>query len=194
MKRPPYWMLKGILYLGPARHRRKLKEIAHEDNLHPSKWFKRNMSRAQKPIEVREEIPSKHWNLIDDQDWCLQKSLHEVLTGNQVFYLIIRKRMANPDTAPRVHRHPSDMRRRNPRRSRHCDRYRMLMAIGDKSVHKVRLSTPRRTRQEDILPHREDLKCLVLVHCRQCIRKGGYGKVITNQFFLSSQIKNSLQL
>ncbi len=177
-------MLKCILDHA-TRDRRKLKKIPHKHNLYPSKWFERDHSRAKESIEGRQKLTTEHRYLIDYQHRCFHKSLHEVLTRHEVIYLIIRQRITNPHPTPRMYRHPSDMRRRNPSRSRHRHSNTMFLTIGDKTINEKSLPTPRRTSQQDILSHGKYLKCLVLIHCRQCIRKGGYGKTNLEFYFLN---------
>ena len=43
--------------------------------------------------------------------------------------------------------------------------------VRDKTVNEKSLPTPRRTVRRTFFPHREDLKCLVLVNCGQSIEK-----------------------
>ena len=61
-------------------------------------------------------------------------------------------------------RHPTDMRRRYPRRGRDRDRDPVFTSMSDESVDQVGLARPRRSREEHIVPHREYVVRLVLSH------------------------------
>ncbi len=68
-------------------------------------------------------------------------------------------------------RHATDMRRCDPSRS--GDRYTdtMFMTVLDKTIDQECLPTPRRTRQEYILPHSKYVEYLILIHEGECMKK-----------------------
>lgn len=160
----PSWMLEGKATRSTRRDGRELEKVSDEDDLYPSERSSISSSSLEESGEWVEKISWEHRDLIDDEYLSLSVSLLQVrCRNNRVDHLLIDG-LSDPESAPAMDRHPSDMSRSDPRRGSDSDGDPMLVAMSDESIHEKSLPRTRRPCEEDIHTHRQYVECLILCH------------------------------
>ncbi len=169
----PRTMFKGKLWKARSSWNWwKLEKISDKHDLNSSKWFWRDSRSLKKQIKWSEECSWEHRYLIDDKNWRLRKSLHEVFSAHDIFEIFTCETFSYSHTTPGMDSHSSDMCRGNSSRSRDCHTYSVFVTISNKAIDEKCLSTSCSTSEKYIVPHRKYVKSLILNHADECMKKG----------------------
>lgn len=73
-------MLEGKLHRRIPRNGWQLEKVTYENHLNPTKWQYRDSGRLEKSVEIGEESPREHRNLINNQNRSFRETFCEILS------------------------------------------------------------------------------------------------------------------
>ena len=147
----------------------KLKKVSDEYHLQSAKRLVPTAQCACDRLHHGKHGTVEHRYLVDDEHLYMRESAHQRLVRPHRVEVIFRECAPDANTAPRMYRHATYVRRGNTGGRSDGGVHFVLTQVANVRIHRVRLSTPWLPSEKNIRPRLHNGECRVLSHERESL-------------------------